>query len=297
MPTPLCSTGPREAERTIRLHDPALTLPASISDAVLPHPRRCAGPPALSSPPGRSSCGRDRGTRGRRRASRGSRRTPPRNQSPPCGSDEGDHGDPPLCASAALRAPGRRTAPSMSGSPRSRGSRPAGVPGELSASPPVVASSVRNPAARSTSRASRRFRSLSSTTRTSGLQRGPALSRAFGAEGHGRILRACRSGSCSPRITTCREGFAGSWTSPRVRGRSRLRGSRRAARDGRGRAARPGRHGHPHAADRDRRGDPGGRAAARDEAPTSASSSSASTRAQATPWRSSTAAARAGPTS
>ena len=92
----------------------------------------------------------------------------------------------------------------MSGSRRSRRIRSGWRSAATAiASSPRAASSVPNPAARSTSRASFRFLSLSSTISTSG---GSPARRAVAClcrrRRHRRILGACLSGSCSPRTST-----------------------------------------------------------------------------------------------
>ena len=109
-------------------------------------------------------------------------------------------------------------------------------------------SSVRNPPARSTSRASlillvvvddqdeRVFRVCRSTTW-----------RAWRRSRHGRILLLCRSGSCSPMTTTSSAKASGVWSrrGPISRSRRCAATSTRCA--GRRRAARCGRHRHSHA--------------------------------------------------
>ncbi len=100
----------------------------------------------------------------------------------------------PGCATSAARPPSSRAASVPSRSGRRRSIRmTSGRCSDARAMPSaaVAASSVRNPAGRSTSRASFRFRSLSSTIRTSGW-----------VGHHRRILRPCPSASCLPKTTT-----------------------------------------------------------------------------------------------
>ena len=149
--------------------------------------------------------------------------------------------------------------PSMSGRRRSSkmtsGSDSAA---SVRASRPSAASIVLRPPARSTSRASFRFLSLSSTMSTSGAFGGTDVITVCSSRGHqDRARRGPVPRSRGPQTAARGTG--------RARGRLRVWGPRVAARSGRGGAARRRRDGHSHAAGEPRRGDPGRHPAARDE--------------------------------